>query len=152
MTIKIELAKDENLEDLVIIEKSTFDNQKYHLMTKTNFKHLINKGNADILIAKKNEKSCALAVVFYKRNSTYGRLYSIAVLPEFQGKDIGRILYNTVEERIRKKKLSGITLEIRADNTKHKKRYTDIGFKLEKILPQYYPDKSNGLKLKKNFK
>ena len=151
MTIKIKLASEQDIEDLVLIETSTFDPQNYPLMSKANFRHLINKGNSEILIAQKNGKSCGLAVVFYRNNSAYARLYSIAVLPEFQGKDIGKILYNTVEQRSIKKGLRGLILEIRADNTKHQKRYNELGFKLEKILPEYYPDKSNGLKLKKQF-
>ena len=110
------------------------------------------KGNALIKIACIGKIVCGMSVTFFRKNSYYGRLYSIAVLPDYQGKDLGKKLFEHLLKDVKAKGLKGILLEIRQDNIRHKERYLKLGFKITKILYNYYPDETNGIKLKLDFK
>lgn len=136
---------------LAALEQDAFDPDFYHLMRKSQFSRLIKKGNADILVAEDNGKLVGMVIILYRRLSKLGRMYSIAVHPDFQGRDIGRRLFEAMENRLKEKQLRGALLEIRADNTDHLERYQNLGYLLIRILPDYYPDGCSGLKLEKIF-
>lgn len=146
--IKAELK---DLDDLCLIENETFDDKRYPLMSRNNFQYHLRKGSNDILIAKQDGVSCGMSVIFYRKNSYFARLYSIAVLPEYQGGEVGKKLFEATMLNARQRKLKGLVLEIRSDNQKHEIRYLNQGFQLVKILPNYYNDSCDGLKLKKVF-
>lgn len=151
MTIKIRPATLKDLDDLITIETKCFDKRRYPQMSRASFKHLLTKGNALIKLAIVNGVSCGMVVSFFRSNSQYGRMYSIAVLPEYQGGEVGRKLYEDLIKEIKKRGLKGMLLEIRSDNTRHLDRYLKLGFKVIKELEDYYPDRSNGIKLKLDF-
>lgn len=151
MAINYKTASLKDLEQLVKVEQSCFNPNKYHLSSKANFHHMLTKGNTEILICQINKQICGMSVIFYRNTSSYGRLYSIAVLPEYQGKDIGKKLFQKTIESIKKRKLKGMLLEIRTDNIKHKERYLKLGFKEMKKLKNYYPDNTEAIKLKLEF-
>lgn len=151
MSLRFRLANINDIEELVKVEQCCFNTKKYHLSSKTNFRHMLTKGNSEILICQINKQICGMAVIFYRISSAYGRLYSIAVLPKFQGKDIGKKLFQRTIEFIKKRKLKGMLLEIRADNIRHKERYLKLGFEEIKKLKNYYPDNSEAIKLKLEF-
>ncbi|MCB1652011.1 MAG: GNAT family N-acetyltransferase [Alphaproteobacteria bacterium] len=151
MAVIIRRAQTSDISDLTRIETRTFDPEKYHLTSRANLRHLLNKGNAELWLAFKDKTPCGMTILLFRKNMSWGRLYSIAVLPEFQGGDIGKKLFEHAENTIKAKKLRGMILEIRADNTRHKERYLKRGYTLWGQTPNYYPDGAPCIKLKKTF-
>lgn len=136
---------------LAALEHKAFDPDFYHLMSKSQLSRLIKKGNADILVAEEKGQPVGMVVILYRRTSKLGRMYSIAVHPDYQGRDVGKSLFEAMESRLREKDMRGALLEIRADNAAHLERYQKQGYLLIRILPDYYPDGCAGLKLEKLF-
>ena len=151
MNYEIRLATLEDLPALWGMEQHCFDERIYHRTSRRQYRYLLQHGNADILIACTHKQVIGAAVIFYRKNSKAGRLYSIAVLPEYQGGEIGKALFEAYEKRLIEKNLALALLEIRADNHKHKERYLAQGYQLIKTLPDYYPDGSSALKLRKKL-
>lgn len=149
--VMIRKASIDDVEVIDAIEKKVFDTACYDLTSKMQYRYLLTKGNAEIWLAEHCGTICGAIVLFFKRNSAWGRLYSIAVLPEFQGKEIGKNLFEQAEHRIKQRRLKGMTLEVRKDNRKHIERYTKLGYQPYYEVVDYYPDGESCLKMKKLF-
>lgn len=149
--LNIRLATLADLDGLCAVEQAAFDPAHYPLTSRRMFRHMLTKGNVDILIACEGKRVVGSAVIFYRSTSKFGRFYSLAVHPEFQGQSVGRMLFEGVEKHIAKRKFKGILCEIRADNDKLYQRYTSIGYKPLHRLKDYYPDGSEGIKMRKIF-
>ncbi len=152
MTTAIRFAKKNDLNRLEIIEKEAFDPQKYDLCSRRQYAYLLNQNSVDILVAEHNGVLCASAIIFYRKNSDLGRLYSVAVSPQYQGVSIGSQLFDAVEARVQLKKKTGLLSEIRADNKAYLEWYQKRGFYLKQVLPAYYPDGVDGLKVMKDLR
>jgi len=151
MSLIIRLATLSDVDSLCAIEQQSFAPSLYHLTSRRQFRYLINKGNAEIWLAELHGQACGMAVLFFKANSRFVRLYSIAVLPAFQGRDVGLALFECAQKQGLHKKLMGLSLEIRSDNKKHYDRYRALGYKDVGTVEDYYPDHSPCIKLQKIF-
>lgn len=151
MNLTIRKAKIKDLDDLVEIEKSAFDQNYYYLISKSQFNYLLTKANAEIWLAFQGEVKCGMIVLLYRKNSHYARLYSISVLPDFQGRGIGNQLMAHGQKSIIAKGLKEIRQEVRSDNKKLIKKYKKDGFKIYVKQSKYYPDGVSCCKLKKNL-
>lgn len=151
MNISLRPAVINDLRDLWKIEQTTFNQEKYHLVSQKQYRYLLEKANAEIWIAEHSGSLYGSSIVLFRRNSNYGRFYSIAVLPDQQGGQIGKMLFNKAEERIKERNLSGLLLEVRSDNVRLLERYQRLGYKAYKEVQDYYPDHMSCIKMKKNF-
>lgn len=151
MGLTIKLADRAEIDALVKIEKGTFDAALYPLMSKRNFSHLLTHGHADIWLAWVDGQAVGDAVVFYRKNSSYARLYSIAVLPSHQGGLVGKALLEAAEAAAQKRGLKGMVQEIRADNERLFGRYLSLGYRETGRMADYYPDGCACIKLKRDF-
>lgn len=151
MTVTIRLATLDDLPALDRVERETFSPALYHRLSKRQYRYLLTKGNCEIWVASTNGTLCGAAILFYRKNSAYGRLYSIAVTPDAQGGDVGKALLTRAEDSIKQRGLKGIIQEIRADNARLKDRYTRLGYTITGTQADYYPDGASCLKLKKDF-
>ncbi len=149
--MRIRLATLDDVNDLSLLETRVFDPQFYHLMHRSQFLHLLTKGHADILIAEQNAVICGMLIILYRTTSQLGRMYSIAVDPDYQGGEVGKRLFDFMEEHLKKRNMKGVILEIRAENTPHLERYKKRGYCVSGSVPDYYPDGSSCLKLKKTW-
>jgi len=148
---EIRIANLTDLDCLCTLEKNTFDPLKYHILSRRQFRYLLTKGNADILVASYDRAIVGVADLFYRKTSSLGRLYSLAVHPNFQKQSIGHLLFYTLEKTIKQKGLKGFLCELRQDQVRLLNFYTKLGCKQISILPNYYPDGMSGIKMKKLF-
>jgi len=152
MKISVRAATLKDLDELVRIEQAAFDPQKYPVTSRRQFYYLLTKGVGEIWTSiDARGRITGHIVLFFSKRWRVGRLYSIAVDPEFQGGNIGKALFAAAEKRCIEKGLEGILLEIRSDNGQHKNRYIQAGYKVLSLLPEYYPDGSSGLKMGKGL-
>lgn len=145
----IRIASIQDLDALVDIEEAAFPPEKYHVQTRAQYRHLLTKGNCEILLAEEKGIPTGMLSIFYRKGANWGRMYSIAVKPEFQKGTIGKDLYAAFEKRLKEKKLKYALLEIRADNSRHFDRYINLGYKEARRVADYYPDGASCIKLKK---
>lgn len=150
----IGFASLEDAPALERLEQRAFAPELYHRMRRSQFARLLQKGNADILVARDIEGAGGIigaVVILYRRTSFMGRLYSIAVDPDYQGGAAGKMLFDAMEKRVIEKGLRGVMIEIRADNHRHLERYLNRGYVVAGSVADYYPDGASCIKLKKVF-
>jgi glutathione synthase/RimK-type ligase-like ATP-grasp enzyme/ribosomal protein S18 acetylase RimI-like enzyme len=75
------------------------------------------------------------------------RIFSIAVLPELQGKRIGKRLLEYAIDIARSGKIRRITLEVRKSDFNVIQFYERSGFKFTEELPDYYAAGENGIRM-----
>jgi len=85
------------------------------------------------------------------RSGTTGRLYSIAVEPEFRGKGIGKALLMECLEALRRENVSACVLEVDDENKPAIALYEKAGFKKVRLLPHYYGTSRHGWKMRMNL-
>ncbi len=69
-----------------------------------------------------------------------GHVVSIAVLPEYRGKGIGRALVEEAMNGVQVKKCDELYLEVRCSNTDAVRLYEKLGFVIKQRLNTYYRD------------
>lgn len=86
-----------------------------------------------------------------RRKSTVIRLYSICVLPAYQGRGLAA---QYLAERMKtfSPDYQKIGLEVRITNSRAYQLYTKAGFVVEKVLPHYYPDGEDAYRMVKTLK
>lgn len=137
---------------LYAIEQHVFETQSYHIITRRQYRYLLTKANADILLAeKKGGESCGAAVLLYRKNADYARLYSVGVLAAYRGQGAGAALLRAAEERARQKGLREMRQEVREDNGALIARYRTNGYTPYGTSENYYPDGAACVKLKKDI-
>lgn len=67
-----------------------------------------------------------------------GDIEDIAILPEYQGQHLSRLLMNVILKKARDLNVHKLTLEVRASNEKAISLYTQYGFKQIAIRKGYY--------------
>ena len=88
----------------------------------------------------------AMTVRFRERS---GRIYSLGVLPEAQGKGAGRELLGWAESRAQERGCRQVTLEMDLANEGLARLYRSQGYSDQKCLPDYYGENQPGLRMAK---
>ena len=147
--MKVDEAVPEDLDRLVAIETGAFDPRIYTQMTRRQLRRHIASGNAVFLVARdRSGMAIGYALGFIKRNNACLRLYSLAVEPTHQGGRVGAELFPAIERIALERGLRGVQLEIREDNSKLLDRYSRLGYRPYRTVPDYYPDGAGCIKLK----
>ncbi len=131
---------------LAELERACFN---YDALSQRNFTWMLTKGNAHILVAEENGQLLAYVLVLYKRATSLARLYSLAVLPECQGRGIARELMQRAEHEARERDCIYMRLEVRPDNVPAIALYHKLGYYHFGLKHQYYDDSSDALCLEK---
>jgi [ribosomal protein S18]-alanine N-acetyltransferase len=104
-----------------------------------------------VLVAVAGQAVVGALVLILRRNSRWARIYSVAVDPHCRGRGIGRRLILAAETRARRAGCSGMSLEVRADNSGARALYAALGYHEAAQLPGYYDDRAPGVRLRKPF-
>lgn len=88
--------------------------------------------SAIVLLAFASGRAVGAAVCVFGFSTFAGRptvnIHDLAVLPDFQGRGIGRGLIDEIERRARERNCCKITLEVHDSNTRAKRLYEATGF------------------------
>jgi ribosomal protein S18 acetylase RimI-like enzyme len=146
-----EQASPSDIDALVGLENRTFDD--YVALGRRQFRYLLNCPRATTHIVRHDGIIVAAAVLLRRktRSGTTGRLYSIAVEPQFRGKGIGKTLLLECLDVLRRDSVSACGLEVDDDNKAAIALYENVGFKKVRILPHYYGQSKHGWKMKLNL-
>lgn len=145
---RIERAELSDLEQLVALERATFN---YSCISRRSFKQVIESTHNFCWVVRSDDKLAGYAIAFTRRNSKVWRLYSIAVAEAFRGFGVGNLLMKHLLTLAKKAGATAISLEVKSDNKAALHWYQNCGFETVDILPNYYDDGSDGLKMRFTF-
>lgn len=75
----------------------------------------------------------------WKRSRTpWGRIYGLAISPQFQGRKLGQLLLTHAIDRLRERGIKTIVLEVRIDNVAAVKLYKKFGFAPCRNIENFY--------------
>jgi len=97
-------------------------------------------------IADGKEKKLVGSATLYLYPKTL-RIFSVSVLPELQGKGIGKQLLDYAIDFARSGKIARVTLEVIKSDLKTIRFYEKAGFRFTGELPDYYAAGENGIRM-----
>lgn len=104
-----------------------------------------------VFVARDKEGVLGYVLLFFRKNSRWARVYSLAVSEPFQGKGLGKSLMEQAKKCARAHHALGLRLEVRKADTHVVSFYQRFGFEIEKELPSYYEDGADGLRMAYSF-
>jgi len=118
-------------------------------MSGRNFRDLLRRGRAAVLVYEAGGRVVGAAVVLYRRNARRARIYSLVVDPAQRGRGIARQLLIAVEEDARARHCEALQLEVRPDNAPALHLYHQLGYAITQRVAHFYEDGSSALRLDK---
>jgi len=98
----------------------------------TDLESRVSRGDALVLIARREAKPVGLAVCLGSYSTFMGRpvmnVHDLAVLPEERGRGVGRALLSAIDDAARARRCGKVTLEVREDNEVARRLYERTGF------------------------
>lgn len=143
-------ARPADLDALVAIENAVFVPPAYEPMSRRQFRRHIGNPRAALFVIARERRPVGYALGLARAGGRHMRFYSLAALPEVQGGDIGRRLFQAIESAARKRGL-GVITEVRADNRRLHERYLGLGYVEFERKPDYYPDGCAAIRMKRSF-
>lgn len=143
---RIRRARRSDLPALVALERRAFTTD--HL-SQRQYRHHIDNPGAAILVAVDGDALLGKALVFFRRNSTVARLYSIAVDDAARGRGLGEALLVAAERAARARGCTHLRLEVRQDNASAVRLYERLGFRRFAARKAYYEDGADAFRYDK---
>lgn len=90
------------------------------------------------LVIRKNDKLLAFIGSTFDERNRDAHITNIAVLPEYQGKGLGRFLLKIMIKKARKLNYKTVSLEVRVSNKSAQRLYRDLQFEQTGVKRGYY--------------
>lgn len=126
-----------DLDALVALENRCFEADR---ISRRQFRHLLTKGHAALLIASDGSELLGSLVLLFSRGTATARLYSIAVDPRARGRGIARALVEQAEREAWSHERPWMRLEIRNDNAASIGLFEAMGYRRFGSHADYYED------------
>lgn len=146
--IHFRLAESEDLTRLLDIETICFN---MDILSRRSFMHFIRPGAHELTVAEINGEVVGYVLVLYRTGTNLARMYSIAVIPDKQGKGIARQLMDTAEHAGRERLCAFMRLEVNISNKKAIHLYRKNGYRSIGKIENYYEDGSDALRMEKRI-
>lgn len=147
MKTTIRKSTPSDLDFLEKLETSCFP--KFQQSSRRAIRYSITSRFQKVLVAEYSEgkeKKAVGSAILYLYAKTL-RIFSIAVMPEVQGKGIGKNLLEYAVNLAKSGKIARITLEVCKRDLKVIRFYENAGFKFTEELPDYYAKGENGVRM-----
>jgi len=145
----IRQAEDRDLEDLVVLEESSFKGDR---LSRRRFQHWIKARNRVFLVAEIDRQVLAYGLVFLHKGTRLARLYSIAVSSAARGQGIGRELLLALEKGAVDRGRLDMRLEVATDNGGAIRLYESMGYRAFGEYHDYYTDHGDALRMQKRIR
>ena len=147
MPLKFRKATLKDINPLLNLENQCFSTDA---LSRSSFRYFIKSGKNDLIVSIANKKvMVGYFLILYRKGGRNGRLYSLAVHPEWQGRGLGRIFIARIASKLKKRGHNVLILEVRGDNLSAISLYKKMGFDKILEIPNYYKDGMKALRFKK---
>lgn len=136
------------LDEWMELETLCFESDR---ASRRNMRRLFSSSSAACCGAFIGDGLVGTLVMLFRSNSTVGRIYSLAVHPEFRGQGIARKLLEQAEAEARQRGCRCLSLEVRVDNAGAQQLYASSGFIASGRRPDYYEDGAAAVVLRKEL-
>lgn len=134
-SIVIDPMRVRDLGDIMRIEKLSFTTP----WSKQAFlSEMLDNDRAYYLVAKVNDRPVGYIGVWLIAGE--GHITNVAVHPDFRGKGIGERLMRAIEDLVKKRGATRMTLEVRVSNDVAQRLYRKLGYIAAGIRRRYYRD------------
>lgn len=143
------VAGKDDLDALVALENRCFTSDR---LSRRQYRHLLQRGNAQILVLDDDDHGLAAAiVVLFRRATSIARLYSIAVDPAKRGLGLAQTLVAAAEAEAWAQSRAWMRLEVRKDNTASIGLFERLGYRRFGEYRDYYEDHMDAWRLEKQL-
>lgn len=142
----IRQARLEDLDRLLAIENHSFDADK---ITRRSFRYLLTQGNAETLVDEDDGVIRGYTMLLFNDATSYARLYSLAVDPQFRGRGVARTLVQASEQCAVEHECVSLRLEIRHDNRASIDLFSSSGYRQFGTIDDYYEDHMSAVRFEK---
>lgn len=147
-TVRLRPARVTDVRDLAQLEMICFHtrNETFHARQ---IRNLITRSKGIILVAayKRRIIGWAVGLLRQHRHFTSGRLYAVAIHPDFRGTGLGQRLTLSILRSLSNRGARNVYLEVREDNRPAIGLYQKLGFIPRCRLPHYYAQGQHGLSM-----
>lgn len=142
MVVRPALPAD--LDAAVGVEQSCFDT---YCLSKRQLRYLCSSRTAVFLVAESGGTIVgqAIGLVKHHRRGLSGRIYSLAVKPQFRGQGLGHQLMRRMLDELAQRGARRIYLEVESANRSAQRLYENMGFHNIGVLPDYYGPQRDGV-------
>jgi len=145
--IKLRRFSPADLKDVLGIEKISFPRKQVY--SKSRFERYFQKCPESFIIAESKKRIAGYTIGKLEKRSA--EIISLAVKPGLRQKGIGKKLTNFLISLFRKKGVKEIFLEVRTINKIAISLYRELGFKILKILRNYYRNGDDAYLMRKGI-
>lgn len=114
---------------------------------KQTFKRALHRKKSWFVLLTDSQKVAGSCILLKRKNSKKLRLYSIALSKQYQGLGLGALMMDWLLSYAKNHQFIEVTLEVNCSNEAAIRLYKKFGFKQVAILPAYYSDKSDAIKM-----
>ena len=139
---------ERDVEALAALENEVFSGDR---MASRQFRHHLSAVSSDLIVAADAGVVLGYALLFRRRGSSVGRVYSIAVAAAARGQGLGARLLQRLESIARTHGLSEVRLEVRKDNAGALALYERRGYRRFGERSGYYEDGCDAWRLAKSL-
>ena len=131
--IECKLALVEDLDQVLKIDNSLFELDKYSIQT---FKDALDNDTQKLIVACDNNR--VLGYILFSYVMDEAELLKIGVATQFQRLGVGKILHESMIQNLKEQSVKNIFLEVRIDNNSAIKFYEKNGYEKVTIREKYY--------------
>lgn len=144
--IKLRKFRLSDLKTILRIERSSFSIDAY---SKKRFKSLWKYHPNDFILAKIKDKIVGYIIAYPKKD--FIDFNSVAVDKKYRNLGIGKKLVNFMLKKFKKLGLKWASLEVRTKNKVAISFYKNLGFKIKKIIKDFYKDGGDAYRMIKTL-
>ena len=149
MTVLIRHAQLTDLDELVELEKSSFETDR---LSRRSFRHWITTNHRALLVADVDKAVVGYVLIIYHPGTRLARIYSLAVATQLRGTGIAKALMLAGEQAANDDGRLYLRLEVSVDNIPAITLYETLGFQKFGIYRDYYQDHKDALRYQKRIR
>jgi [ribosomal protein S18]-alanine N-acetyltransferase len=148
-TYSIKPLTDKQLKEVLILNLRCFKAGENY--TKYTFSYLLSEANTlSYRVVTPNGNMVGFIFIMLNQNGA-GHITTIGVAPEHRRRGLALKLLKHAENALQNRRISMMTLEVRAGNIAAQKLYLGLGYSIVQRLKQYYNNGEDGLLMIKSI-
>lgn len=147
-SINIRKATQADLDGVEVVENECFDGDQF---SRRQFSYLISHAKGSFLVAELGGNIIGYISLLQHSGSRSVRIYSVAVVPAYRGRQLGQRFVDISKEYAKEKGLRQVSLEVNINNKAAISLYHKNGFVVTTAIREYYHDGSDALRMRTFF-